>query len=405
MKRLLFIAHHVPYPPDKGERVRAYNEIVALASHFRVTLAAFERGPGQRQAAAEMQRWCQRVLTAPAGGPSALLVRGPAMLATGSSITRAYFRSRRLSRQLAQEAAREPFDLAIGYSSGVLDLLLGTPAGARIMDLVDADSAKWSSYADSSALPRRWLYRQESRGVAALERRALERCDAVVIVSQAEAQMLPVRSDRLHVMGNGVDTDYFAPARPWREQGEGRLVFTGSMGYRPNVQGVCWFVEEVWPLLRQRHPALTLTIVGRDPAPAVQRLAQRPGITVTGAVPDVRPYLREATVAVAPLHIARGVQNKVLEAMSMGVPVVASPAALEGLDIRVGTDALEAESPVQWVHQVSLLLGDTHARWAMSHAAREAVLERYQWPRRLAGLVELCHQLSGGGVVGSSRAV
>ncbi len=435
MKRLLYIAHRVPYPPDKGERVRAFHQIQALAEHFRVTLAALAHTPADAGAARELQRRCERVVTARAGGRTGLL-RGAAALLRGKSVTEGYFRSRRLARALREEAAREPFDLAVAYSSSALPYALAVPAAARVADLVDADSAKWAAYARSARWPTSWLYRREARGVARLEQQALHACDAVVLVSEAEAQVLarqrsvsalrggspyPPRkkerslgraagaetrrardslvapgsgSERVIAVGNGVDTDYFRPqGRP--ADGPPTLVFTGTMDYRPNVEGMCWFAEAIWPALRRERPDLRFTIVGRNPAPAVRRLAERPGIEVTGSVPDVRPYLARAALVVAPLLMARGIQNKVLEAMAMGRAVVASPAALEGLEVQTPTEAVEAQPPEQWQREILDLLENDARRQAVEQAARACIESRFTWNRQMRPLVDLCLDLSG----------
>ncbi|HUT58376.1 MAG TPA: sugar transferase, partial [Phycisphaerae bacterium] len=271
MKRLLFIAHRVPYPPDKGDRVRAFHEISALAEHFSVTLATLAHSDADVAAASELGRWCEKVLTGRAAGRLGL-ARGAFSAAAGRSATEGFFRNKRLLRALVEEAGREPFDLVCGYSSSTLPYVLAVPARARVMDLIDVDSAKWDSYAQAARGLKRWLYAREARGVQALERMALERCAAVLLVSAAEARALVSPSGKVLAVGNGVDTEYFAPRE--RPPVAPSLVFTGTMDYRPNVEGVCWFVREVWPELKRRVPNLVFTIVGRDPAAAVQRLAQ-----------------------------------------------------------------------------------------------------------------------------------
>jgi len=402
MKRLLFIAHRVPFPPDKGERVRAFHEIRALADHFRVTLAALAHHADDLQAARGLEPWCERLLVARVGGLAGL-ARGALSLATGGSVTEGYFRSRRLLRQLRDAAGDEPFDIALAYSSSTLPYALAVPARRRVADLVDVDSAKWSAYAREARWPTSRLYRREARGVRRLEQRALDACDAVVLVSRAEAEALGAAGGNALPVANGVDTAYFAP--PAREPVRPTsLVFTGTMDYRPNIDGVCWFVREVWPGLKAARPEVTLTIVGRDPAPAVRRLAETPGVTVTGSVPDVRPYLAEADAVVVPLRLARGIQNKVLEAMAMGRAVVASPAALEGLDVEVGTEVLEADRPEAWCAAIGRILDDSALRRRLGQAARACTEQRFNWDRRMADLVGLCRRLVSAPVTMGSAA-
>jgi len=393
MKRLLFIAHRLPYPPDKGERVRAFHEILALSRHFRITLAALAHSDPDASAAPELQECCEKVITGRAGGNLGLL-RGAISLCAGNSVTEGYFRDRGLLRTLLEEARQEPFDIVFAYSSCTLPYALAVPARARVMDIVDVDSAKWAGYAQAARWPKSVLYRMEARGVGALERQAVETCDAVLLVSEAESRALGVRSDKVFAVENGVDTEYFKPTQA-AAAGPPSLVFTGTMDYRPNVDGVCWFVREVWPGLKREVPDLVFTIVGRDPSRTVRKLAEVPGVRVTGAVRDVRPHLTAATAAVVPLRIARGIQNKILEAMAMGRAVVASPQAIEGLDVNVGEEVLRAESPDEWIAAVRGLLSDGGRRERLGQAARKRVVSDYSWASRMMPLVLLCTALAG----------
>jgi polysaccharide biosynthesis protein PslH len=397
--RLLFISHRVPYPPDKGERLRAFHEIRALSGHFRVTVAALAQSPRDEESAKGLAPFCEKVVTVFAGGRRAGLRALGAILA-GRSATEGYFHSRDIARRLLA-AAGGPFELAMGYCSSTLPYLLAAPARSRVLDLVDVDSAKWADYAKASRWPRSWAYRRESAAVSKLEQSARRRCDAVLAVTAAEAGLLGEAGGRVLAVGNGVDSEYFAPppattlsAAPPRRAPA--LVFTGTMDYLPNVQAVVWFAGEVFPRLRRRFPGLEFHIVGRDPAPEVRRLASAPGVVVTGGVPDVRPYLAAASSAVCPLLIARGIQNKVLEAMAMARPVVASGPALEGLDLRIGQEALRADEPGEWEERIAGLLERPDRAEEIGQAARRRVVERYAWDASLRPMVELCLRLASG---------
>jgi len=396
MRRVLYIAHRLPYPPDKGERVRAFNEIKALSEHFRITIAALVTDHQSPEHADGLRACCEKVIVAPLGHVRGI-VRGGLSLLAGRSVTEGYFRSRLLGRLIAQESSREPFDLVMGYSSSMLPYVLDVPARAHVIDLVDVDSAKWTSYAERSRWPKKWVFRREAAGVRRLEKQAVERCDAALLVSDAEAKAMDCGGRNVLAVANGVDVEYFRPGVvDAADLGPAGLVFTGTMDYRPNIEGVCWFVREIWPRLKADVPELTFTIVGRNPAPAVCRLAQTPGVTVTGGVPDVRPYLQGAALVVCPLQIARGIQNKVLEAMAMGKPVIGSPDALGGIELQLDVEAIEADSPHAWREQISRLLADRATRDSMGHAARLCVEAKYTWPARMSPLASLCQRLSAG---------
>jgi sugar transferase (PEP-CTERM/EpsH1 system associated) len=397
MKRLLYIAHRVPYPPDKGERVRAFHEICSLAKHFRVVLAALAHRRSDFESAKPLQEHCEEVLLAGAGGlPS--LVRGGFSLLAGRSVTEGFFRSPALLKKIRASEMREPFDLTLAYCSSMLPAALATRAPARVIDLVDVDSAKWAGYAEAAPWPRQWLYHRESCAVASLERRAVETCNAVLLVSAAEAGALGATQPNVHAVANGVDSEFFRPgAVEPVDVGPAGLVFTGTMDYRPNAEGVEWFVRDVWPEVRKQRPDATFTVVGRNPTPAVRRLVAEPGVRVTGSVPDVRGYLEGASVSVCPLQIARGIQNKILEAMAMGKATVASSPALEGIETEVGVEVLRADSPQEWVRRLMELLDDVESRRQMGAAARRLVEQRYTWQARMAPLVSLCTKLCEGG--------
>ena len=393
MERLLYVSHCLPYPPDKGERIRAFHEILALARHFRITLACLVRRRDEVGKADRLRRWCDQIVIGSVGGWDGLL-RGAGGALCGRSVTEGFFSSGPLRRRLAGVFGKGPFDIAMGYSSCVLPYVLAAPAAVRVMDLVDIDSLKWRDYAERAGKLKARLYRRESRLVADLESRAIRACDAVVCVSPEEVRAAPVQSEKLCAVANGVDADYFRP--PCSAAGVvPSLVFVGTMDYRPNVEAVCWFAANVWPALRRGMPDLRFRIVGRDPARQVRRLARLPGITVVGPVPDVRPYLSSARVAVAPLQMARGVQNKVLEAMAMARPVVASPAALEGLDVSGCPGVLRADGPAQWLSVLRELLPDGRRCGRLGQDARDLVLRRHAWRACMEPLVVLCRRLAG----------
>ncbi|KKN89418.1 hypothetical protein LCGC14_0239250 [marine sediment metagenome] len=400
-KRLLFVAHRLPYPPNKGERVRAFHEIVELSKTFDVTVAAPYRRETEAAHAEGLRPWCRNVLAVPIGRLG--MVRAAMSLLTGRSASQGVFVPRSFQATVAAEHAHRSFDVVVGYSSSMLPCVLAIDAPVRVMDLVDADSAKWSGYARTGRRLDRWAYRAEARAVAHLERQAIEQCDATIVVSDAEAAALGEAGSRVHVIGNGVDADHFDPqaVRP-ADLGPAALVFVGTMDYRPNVQAVGWFVRCVWPLIRRKVANATFTIVGRQPTAAVRRLAQTPGVTVTGTVPDVRPYFAAAGAVVCPLQATVGVPNKLLEAAAMARCVIASPAALRGLAFEADRDILSAESAEQWADLAGRAL--TESAWAekLGAAARQHVVASYTWHERLQPLVDLCRGFTDDGEAGET---
>lgn len=377
---LLYLVHRLPYPPDKGDRIRAYHLLRFLARRGAVHLACLADEPVPDEAVAALRRICERVAVVRLGRwtrwASAL-----GSLVCGGTVTEGAFRSAELRTLVRQWAATTAFDAAVASASSMvpylrLKELREVPA---VVDLVDVDSQKWFDYAAVSRRPLSWLYRTEGRRLRRLEGSLPSWVRAVTLVSEAEADLYRGFSapGEVHAVSNGVDLEYFRP-QP-RHTVEPACVFVGALDYRPNVDAASWFCAEVWPEVRCRRPHAEVWLVGRRPTESVQRLGEAPGVRVVGQVPDVRPYLARAACAVMPLRLARGLQNKVLEALAMGKAVVASPQALAGLKRRLEAPVLTAASSTEWVDRVVRLLDNEALRRQLGALGRSYVEEHHRW--------------------------
>ena len=370
---VLFLAHRVPFPPDRGDKIRSFHILKHIAAFARVHLVAFADDARDLDPPAEFRALLGECVVVPRTKSKARAAAEA--LATGKPLSLTAFADRRLAAAVQGILHRHPIDAAYAFSGQMAQYLPGGPRA--VMDFVDLDSAKFAAYAEDARGPMRWLMRREARLLGAYERRVAKRADAMLFVSDAEAALLPGSQ----ALENGIDTAAFDPAAVLSVGERGPLVvFTGQMDYRPNIEAVIAFVRDDLPTIRAGHPAARFAIVGRAPSPAVRALAGE-AVIVTGEVADVRPWLAGAAVVVAPLQLARGVQNKVLEAMAMARAVAASPAAAEGIDhadtIVVSEDAGAA---------VCGLLSDPEQAAALGAAARARVIARYGWDARLAGL-------------------
>lgn len=391
MADLLYLVHRMPYPPNKGDKVRSYHLLRHLAARHRVHLGTFVDDPDDWQHLDALKSLCADVCALPLH-PKRRRVASLAALATGEALTLRYYDDARLHDWVARTAARVPLAASVVFSSSMgpyAERVAGLP---MLLDLVDVDSAKWAAYGDSHRGPLAWLYRREGARLLAYERAAAARSARTFLVTDKEVALFrglaPEVADRVETSCNGVDADQFAPvagaASPYAAD-ELPVVFTGAMDYWPNVDAVTWFAQAMLPALRQRWPRARLWIVGRAPTPAVKALAGE-AVTVTGTVDDVRPYLQHAAVVVAPLRLARGVQNKVLEAMAMARPVVAARTCVEAIDALPGRDLLDADGPEDYVNQIDALLAQPARGRQIGDAARRCVLAHYSWPARLAGV-------------------
>lgn len=389
MAGILFLVHRLPYPPNKGDKIRSFHLLKHLASKGPVYLGAFIDDPADRVHRKALGAWCKESFIAEIRPLKARLASLSGML-TGEALTLPYYRQAGLSAWVKRLVEQGMVDRVVAFSSTMAQFV---PAGLplKLMDMVDVDSDKWAQYASTKRWPLSWLYRREAEKLAEWENKAARTFDATFLVSQAEAGLLkahaPDAADRIHWFENGVDAAYFSPdhdlPNPY-PQGVVPIVFTGAMDYWPNADAVRWFAEAVLPGVKAALPDAAFYIVGSRPTEAVQHLSRISGVTVTGTVPDVRPYLKHAACAVAPLRLARGVQNKVLEAMSMARPVVASPQATQGISAQVGRDLLEAGDEQSFAERVIQVCGGLHPELGQHGRAR--VLQAYDWEHNLSRL-------------------
>ncbi|MFP4647897.1 MAG: TIGR03087 family PEP-CTERM/XrtA system glycosyltransferase [Halorhodospira sp.] len=394
MAEILLLVHRLPWPPNKGDKIRSYHILRHLAAHHRVHLGTFVDDPGDWRFLPELEAICASVCARPLPRWRAQL-RALSGFLSGEPLTLPWYRDRCLALWARAICETRPLHAAIGFSSSMGQYLPDTTsAPLRVVDFVDIDSEKWRQYAQHRRGPMRAIFTREARRLLAYERRLAASSDVSLFVSAEEVaafrRLAPESAGNVLTMSNGVDTDYFDPAAvgasPYAAS-ERPVVLTGAMDYWPNVDAACWFAEEVLPQLRGMEPAVHFYVVGSRPAPAVAALASRPGVTVTGFVADIRPWIRHAAVAVAPLRVARGIQNKVLEAMALGRPVVASPEALEGLQVALGAEVESAEAqPGPMVEAVCRCLARSEG---MGAAARRRVVQDYSWTRHLGQLDRL----------------
>lgn len=389
MGEILFLAHRIPYPPDRGDRIRSFHILKHLAGLRPVHLLGFVDDIADRKTAKAMLPMLASLHVEVRSRST--LVAGLQSLLLGQPVSVAAFGSRRMHLMVERLIDERPIEAIFVYS-GQMAQFVPQDIGARrfLMDFVDVDSAKFASYGRETWGPMGWVHRREGRLLARFERKVAERADVSLFVSGAEAEMFRSRTGlgthRVRAMDNGIDTRHFDPAR-FQHVGdpEPMIVFTGQMDYRPNVQAVEYFARRTFPAIRAKHPSALFAIVGRNPTPAVRKLAELKGVMVTGEVADTRPWIAAATVVVAPLGIARGVQNKILEAMAMARPVVASPAAFEGIDATPGTHLLVAEG-YDMANAVSRLIAEPGYAAEIGRAGRERMVARYDWEAQLGTL-------------------
>lgn len=394
--KILFLSQRVPYPPNRGDKITTWRLVERMSREHEVRCVAFAHDPADLAAAAELER--RGIPTTPIRYRDTWkkLTSLPLLLSK-KPLTLGVYGSRKLQRVVDEQIGWA--DMTYAYSSSMGAFFEKHGGLPRVMHLGELDSDKWRQYSTQARFPMSWVYRREWHTLLEFERRIARAVTENVLCTPLEERIFREQIPRASstVLRNGVDLEAFRPAREKAEPGH--LVFTGVMNYFPNVDGCVWFVQEILPRIRERFPEARFTIVGAHPTPEVEALAEQPGVKVTGFVDSVTLWLDRAAVAVAPLRIARGIQNKVLEAMASGLPVVGTTSATQGVEGKPGRDFLLADDATAFADHVCILLEDERRAKELGEAARRFVEENYDWEavfRHLDTILEKCRGAIGG---------
>jgi len=440
--KILYIAHRIPYPPNKGDKIRSFNEIKYLSQRHEIHLACLADDPNDLKYEEDLRGFCKSTNVVLIN-PKITKLKSIFYLLTKQPLTIPYFYSPKLQRTIDHLLSTIDFDVIFCFSSPMAEYVFkskllvsgclklekspveGSPVpsgqklasstqklstsnqqpATRIMDFVDVDSDKWTQYSEYIGFPKSWIYGLEGRRLADYEKKVAESFDHCVFVTKAEERIFRGRNPHIKnisVISNGVDLDYFSSTvsqeqatsnqKPETSLQQPIIVFTGAMDYYANVEGVVWFTKDILPLIKKEIPEVRFYIVGSNPTKEVIQLSGNDGITVTGYVPDIREYLGRATVAVVPLRIARGIQNKILEAMAMGLPVVATPEAFEGIEAKPDRDLIVGENERKIADGVIKLVKEASLRKSLGDNARRVIEENYCWTKNLERLNNILTQ-------------
>lgn len=395
MSGILFLAHRVPFPPNRGDKIRSAHLLMKLASLAPVHVGCFSETEEDREGGKDVASIATSHCVVNRNKP--LVMAGLQAVLAGKPVSLTAFYDRRLARWVRRTLADHPISTIVIFSGQMGQYIPKDFEGRIIVDLCDVDSAKFEAYAQSGQ--RVWLNSREGRLLACEEERLAHRAKPTILISKAEADLFRSRlqspaKTNVEVMGNGIDARYFDPAQikphPQIAARSGpHFVFTGQMDYSPNEEAAFWAIDTLLPALQSNHPAAQMHIVGRAPTSALKNRADQFGVSIWGEVADMRPFLAAADCAVVPLDLARGVQNKVLEAMAMECPVLLTPEAATGIDACDGVHWMLCDrEPGPMVQKVDALLANADGARTIGRRARNFVLEHHDWDAMLAPLEE-----------------
>ena len=395
--RILYLAHRIPYPPDKGEKTRCFHQVEFLSARHSIDLFCFAASPQEAAGQVSLGKICRSVhveILRPRDGYVRAIRRAFNNLPASVS----YYDSHLMREAVRAAIRREKYDLIFVYCSSMAQYVPLPAVAPIVIDFVDADSAKWMQYAKWSAFPKSWLYGREGRSLARYEKQVTEDFDLSIVTTPQEALDLGGgRCRAVEIVANGVAAPPTIDASQLPEeirQLQPYVLFVGTMNYRPNSDAVEYFANTIFPLLRQTHPGLRFLIVGRDPGAGVKKLGSLPGVVVTGSVPEVHSYLAGAAVTVAPFRIAQGVQNKVLEALVAGIPIVLTSRPARAIDSAAARLLLVADTPKDFARLVRSVLENPDLRQRSQEAASE-LKQLLAWRTSLTRLEELLESAAG----------
>ena len=392
--RILFVCHRLPFPPNRGGKIRPFHMIQHLGRKHSVVVASLAHSEEELNDGHPLKEHCDDVIAEVLPSSRRWMQAGSALLSsTPSSV--AYFWSRRLAERIKVAWMASSFDAVIVHCAFAAQYVLDLPCSFRMLDFGDVDSAKWVEYSHQRAFPLSMGYRIESARLQSYEKKVAAQFDLCTATTRGELEELQKLGNSIPcaVIPNGVDLGYFRP-RAKAPQNSSVIVFLGRMDYYPNIDGVLFFVKEIFPLIRKAVPHAEFRIVGSNPSRMVRNLSKIKGVSVTGHVPDVRPYLMDAALAVAPLRIARGTQNKILQFLAMRVPVVTTPQAAKGVEADSGRHFLVADGSESFAQKVLSLLQDSNLRENLSLAGRQLLEKAHCWPASMQILDRLLENRS-----------
>jgi sugar transferase (PEP-CTERM/EpsH1 system associated) len=398
---ILIISQRCPFPPNKGEKIRTFHHLKFLTEQgHRIFLASpYEDDSELVDFSSLAKNYCQHISFSKLPHKLLRLITG---LIKGKALSISNFYTKALQNKIDNQLAENNIDVIYCSASSVAEYVFNSQAIHKlakrprlIMDFMDVDSDKWSQYAKQTSWPLKFVYQREATLIARFEKKIANTFDHCILITQAEVELFQqIHSAELtiHAIENGLDTTSFYPPLSPREHLSPRLLFAGVMDYPPNIDAVMWFVSQVWPSIIDQWPQATFCIAGMNPVEKIKKLNGLNGIEVTGFVEDIKPYFDKANIFVAPFRLARGVQNKVLQAFASGLPVIATSMGAEGVKCKDEQDIFIANTPTEYMKHLHCLLTDKNKYAEMSHNALTIIQDYYAWESVLAPLEKLVSQ-------------
>lgn len=397
-KKILYLCHRIPYPPNKGDKIRSFHQIKYLSKFYDLDLITLADDPNDLQYEGRLAEYCNRVKIFPLNKIMAKM-RGFLGLLSGNSISQYYFYLKEMQRVYNEWMTDSHYHAVYCFSSSMAEYILQSRKNDNkinssiryIIDFCDLDSDKWKQYSQNSSIPIKYIYHLEATKLLEYEKKINKFFDKTIFISNNEAELFKKyypEAENISIIPNGVDHLYFSPEKTnnFKSYTAPTLMFSGAMDYYANVDGIKWFVNEIFPKIKLHTPDIKFFIVGSNPSPVIKKLEKDPCITVTGYVDDIRKYYQIADICVIPLRIARGVQNKVLESMAVQKAVVTTSQAIQGINPDPDKEIVIANTPYEFAEQVIKLLENKGRAKELGCRARKFIQKQHNWDTNLFDL-------------------